>query len=233
MKQYNIGICDDNPTDISYLSELVSRWAEKKDVSVRIQTFLSAESFLFHYEEEKNYDVLLLDIEMKEVDGVTMAKRIRTVDTFVQIIFVTGYSEYIAEGYEVSALHYLMKPVSSEKLYEVLDRALERVCKNERQILIECAGEVLKIPLYEIRYLEVQRNYVTVHASRDFTVKKTLAEFETELDERFCRVGRSIIVNLSFIQKVTKKEMELSSGEVIPLPRGQYELLNRAIILRM
>lgn len=233
MKQYNIGICDDNPTDISYLSELVSRWAEKKDVSVRIQAFLSAESFLFHYEEEKNYDVLLLDIEMKEVDGVTMAKRIRTVDTFVQIIFVTGYSEYIAEGYEVSALHYLMKPVSSEKLYGVLDRALERVCKNERQILIECAGEVLKIPLYEIRYLEVRRNYVTIHASRDFTVKKTLAEFETELDERFCRVGRSIIVNLSFIQRVTKKEMELSGGELIPLPRGQYELLNRAIILRM
>lgn len=233
MKQYNIGICDDNPTDISYLSELVARWAEKKDVSVQIQTFLSAESFLFHYEEEKNYDVLLLDIEMKEINGVTMAKRIRTVDAFVQIIFVTGYSEYIAEGYEVSALHYLMKPVAPEKLHGVLDRALERVCKNERQILIECAGEVLKIPLYEIRYLDVRRNYVTVHANRDFTIKKPLAEFETELDERFFRVGRSIIVNLSFIQRVTKKEMELSGGEVIPLPRGQYELLNRAIILRM
>lgn len=233
MKEYNIAICDDNPTDISFLSDLVSQWAQKVNISVRIRTFLSAESFLFHYEEEKDYDILLLDIEMGTMDGVTMAKRIRTVDDSVQIIFITGYSDYIAEGYEVSALHYLMKPVDPKKLIEVLNRAMERVHRNEKRLVIECGGEIIRIPLFEVRYLEVQRNYVTIHARQDYMVKKTLAEFEHELDERFYRAGRSVIVNLSLIQRVSKKEIELSDGELIPLSRGQYESLNRAIIMRM
>ena len=88
------------------------------------------------------------------------------------------------------------------------------------------------IPLYEIKYIEVIKNYVTVHAKRDFTVKKTLSEFETELDERFYRMGRSFIINLKEIEKVTKTEVYLSSGDILPLPRGQYENINRAIILK-
>lgn len=233
MQEYNIAICDDNPTDVSFLSDLVTQWAKKRNISIRVRTFISAESFLFHYQEEKCYDMLLLDIEMGETDGVTMAKRIRKVDDSVQIIFITGYSDYIAEGYEVSALHYLMKPVDPKKLMEVLNRGIERVDRNEKQIVIEYGGEIIRIPLFEIRYLEVERNYVTIHACKEYTVKKTLAEFEQELDERFYRAGRSVIVNLSMIQRVSKKQIELSNGEVIPLPRGQYDSLNRAIIMRM
>lgn len=233
MRGYNIAICDDNPTDVCFLSDLVTQWAEKRNISIRVRTFTSAESFLFHYQEEKSYDILLLDIEMGEMDGVTMSKRIRAIHDPVQIIFVTGYSDYIAEGYEVSALHYLMKPVDSNKLLEVLNRAMEKVHRNETQLVIECAGEIIRIPLFEVRYLEVQRNYVTIHARQEYMVKKTLGEFEEELDDRFYRAGRSVIVNLSLIRRVSKKEIELLDGELIPLPRGQYDGLNRAIIERM
>ena len=88
----------------------------------------------------------------------------------------------------------------------------------------------MRIPFYEIRYLDVRQNYVTVHAKEDHTVKRTLGDLEKELDNRFFRVGRSMIVNLSFIQRVNKTEIRLSDGTVLPLPRGAYEPLNRAII---
>ena len=79
----------------------------------------------------------------------------------------------------------------------------------------------------------MRQNYVTVHAKQDFTVRKTLGEVEKELDERFFRVGRSFIVNLTFVQKTSKTEVFLHGGTRVPLPRGAYEALNRAIISRM
>ncbi len=134
----------------------------------------SAEAFLFAYDEDKNFDLLLLDVEMGGMDGVTMARRVRAENTAVQIVFITGYTDYIAEGYDVAALHYLVKPVREEKLFEVLDRAAAKLRSDSRALTLECGGEIFRVPLYEIRYLDVEKNYTTVHAKRDYTVKKTL-----------------------------------------------------------
>lgn len=227
---YRIAICDDNPADLDYMFSLVNEWAEKSRCTVSIKTFSSAESFLFYYTDDKNYDILLLDIEMGGINGIQLAKEIRRDNEAVQIVFITGYSDYITEGYDVSALHYLVKPVHKEKLLEVLERAVQKIKKNERILMLELPDEMVRIPLYEIRYLEVQQNYVTIHAKNNYTIKKTLREFELELDERFYRAGRSFIINLLYIERVSKTEVYLSDGSVIPLPRGQYEPLNRAII---
>jgi len=228
--KYKIAICDDMEQDIRYISSAVSDWADREGMAVEVETFPSAESFLFRYAEQKDYDILLLDIEMKEINGVELARRIRRENDAVQIVFITGYTDYISEGYDVSALHYLMKPLSAEKLHEVLNRAVVKIEKNERSLFLTLSGETVRIPIYEIKYLEVQQNYVTIHAKSDYTVKKTLGEFEKELDERFYRMGRSYIVNLSFIDRITKASVYLADGAVIPLPRGQYEPLNRAFI---
>ena len=91
---YKIAICDDSQADAEYIAKLVKEWA--KDRIVIIKSFPSAEAFMFNYTEEKDYDVLLLDIEMGKMDGVTMAKAIRQDNESVQIVFITGYSEYIA-----------------------------------------------------------------------------------------------------------------------------------------
>ncbi len=227
---YRVAICDDSVKDAEYVKTILTCWASQRQLEVRPEVFSSAESFLFRYAEDKSWDILLLDIEMGHMDGVTMAKQIRKDNEAVQIVFVTGYSDYISEGYEVAALHYLMKPVSQDKLFTVLDRALEKHKQNERCLNLEIGGEMVRIPFYEIRYLDVQLNYVTVHAKKDYTVKRTLGEFEKDLDRRFTRVGRSMILNLKYIQRVTKTEVRLSDGTVLPLPRGAYEPLNRAII---
>lgn len=228
--KYKIAICDDSDADRQYVLNMVNRWAVSAGYVVHTDTFTSAESFLFRYAQESDYDILLLDIEMGAMDGVTMAKKLRKSNDMVQMIFITGYADYISEGYEVAALHYLLKPVKEEKLCAVLDRAVERLVKNEKVLILEISGEMVRIPIYQIRYAEVFGNYVTIHALTDTTVKMTLSELEKQLDERFHRVGRSCIVNLGCISRVTKKEIKLSDGTGILLPRGAYDGVNRAII---
>lgn len=227
---YKIAICDDSDADRQWISGLVSRWGSHTGHRVQVSAFSSAESFLFHYAEKNDYDVLLLDVEMGDMDGVTMAKKLRRDNDTVQIIFITGYSDYILEGYEVAALHYLLKPVREDKLFAVLDRAAEKLSKNEKVLHFEADGEMIRIPLHQIRYADVSGNYVTVHASDDLTVKMTLGELESELDDRFLRVSRSTVVNLTQVSRVTRAEIRLQDGAVIPLPRGAYEGVNRAII---
>lgn len=231
--RYKLAICDDITDDRKYILHLCEEWAQKSGYSLQIREFSSAENFLFQYEEENDFDILLLDIEMDAMDGVTLAKKLRQENDTVQIVFVTGYSDYIAEGYEVSALHYLMKPVKVEKLAVVLDRAVEKLGKNERMLYLKNSGEMIRIPCYQIRYIEVQLNYITIHAKEVYTVKRTLGDVSKELDERFYRVGRSFIVNLQYISRVTSKEIILQDNMVIPLPKGAYEGLNRAIIERL
>lgn len=230
---YHMAVCDDQESDAGLVKALALSWAEASGHTAAIDVFPSAEAFLFRYAEDKSYDILLLDVEMGAMDGVALAKTVRNENDAVQIVFITGYSDYIAEGYEVAALHYLIKPVSGEKLFEVLSRAAGRLKTDERALLLELDGEILRLPLREIRYLEVQGNYVTIHAARDYSMKSTLSKFESALDERFFRTGRSFILNLTCIRRVTRVEAELLSGERIPLPRGMYDALNHAILERI
>lgn len=225
-----IAICDDSPVDAQFIQSLANRWSARRHYPVQTEVFPSAEGFLFRYAEDKAWDILLLDIEMGDMDGLTLAKKVRRDNDTVQIVFITGYSDYIGEGYEVAALHYLMKPVQEDKLCSVLDRAAEKLSKNEKVLHFEAGGEMVRIPIYQIRWADVLGNYVTIHAHSDVTVKMTQGELEKRLDDRFYRVGRSAIVNLTQISRVTKTEIKLSDGTAVALPRGAYEGVNRAII---
>lgn len=226
---YRIAICDDKQEDREYVQQLTACWAQQRGNQMEMTEFCSAEQFLFSC-PQPDFDLLLLDIEMGEMDGVSLAKQVRRTNELMQIVFITGYSDYITEGYEVAALHYLMKPVKEEKLFVVLDRAVERLHKNTKVLTLETAEEMVRVPLYQVSALEVQRNYVTVHARQDYTVKKSLSELMEQLDERFFRVGRSAVVNLNDISRVTRSDIYLTDGRSIPLPRGAYDKLNRAII---
>lgn len=232
MMPYHIAICDDSQPDAAYIYDIVKRWAEAAGIAIRAEIFPSAEAFWFRFAEDKAYDILLLDIEMGRMNGVELAQDVRRESDAIQIIFITGYSDYIAAGYDVSALHYLLKPIDPHKLEQVLDRAQKHLRRDARVLHLEAFGELVRIPLYEIRYLEVLKNYVTVHAKRDYTTKRTLSSIEAELDSRFFRTGRSYLVNLDCVRRVTKTGVTLADGSVVPLSRGVYGQLNRAIIDR-
>ena len=217
---YKIAICDDFAADRKYLSSLCERWSRHNCYRIQISEFTSAENFLFYYAEKKDFDILLLDIEMGAMDGVTMARKLRQDNQTIQIIFITGYADYISDGYEVDALHYLMKPIQEEKFFTVLDRAVTKLIKNEKFLNIISQGEMIRLPICQI----------TIHSQQTITLKMTLSELEKKLDSHFFRAGRSALVNLKKISRVTKKEIYLQDGSIIPLPRGAYEKVNRAII---
>ncbi len=227
---YRIAVCDDDITQSAYLKNLVLLWANEAAVDVSVTEYHSAESLLFH--DDNTYSIYLLDIEMPGINGIELAQTIRRRSETSVIIFVSGYAEYIAVGYDVSALHYLLKPIDKPKLFSVLDKALKQLGQSEATLLIEQHGETHRVPLREIRYIEVVGNYVTIHAAQDIKLKKTLSELKKQLDDRFEPTGRSFIVNLRFVRRVTKTEVFLSSGETVPLSRGVFETLNRAIIER-
>ena len=226
-------VCDDDQDYARYIESLAAHWARAAGTALAVERFPSAQAFLFRYEERRDFDVLLLDIEMDGMDGVALAKAVRRDNDDIQIVFVTGYADYIAQGYEVSALHYLTKPVDPDKLSQVLTRAVGRLRRNEPTLTLELPGEVVRVPLSKIRYVDVLHNYVTVHADRDYNLKRPLGELERELGGQFYRIGRSCVVNLNFVSRVTRTSVELSGGGSLPLPRGQYEGLNRAIIERI
>lgn len=234
---YRIAVCDDEQADTFYVTNFIKTWARERAVMVQVEAFPSAEAFWFRYEEDRTFDILFLDIEMqsknmdqKSMNGIDLAAKIRERDHAIQIVFVTGYMDYIAEGYDVEALHYLLKPVTRERIGGVLDRAVQRVKDREKELWLQTSEGMVRIPVNEIRYLEVQRNYVTIYGGENYTVKKTLAELERDLDESFFRTGRSFIVNLRFVQKITKSQVVLKDGTQVPLSRGLYEKINRAMI---
>ena len=226
---YEIAICDDEEKQRVYIKSLVERWLRQTFHHVKIQEYASSEQFLF----EQAYDrtqILFLDIEMEKMDGIALAREIRKHNRQMQIIFVTGDMEYIQEGYDVEALHYLLKPVSQEKIDSVLERAVERLKTADAVFLVECGGEVLRLPLKEIRFIESNRNYNIIHADNDYEMRGTLSELEEKLDEAFVRVGRSYLVNLHYVRRIGKTELILNTGENLPVPRGSYKKLNEAFI---
>lgn len=231
--EYHFALCDDDASYARHVADLVRQWSQRTGARTETEQFPSAEAFLFRYSVQKDFDVLLLDVEMGAMDGVALARAVREDNDDIQIVFITGYSDYISQGYEVSALHYLTKPVVPEKLFQVLNRAVSRLSRNEPRITLELPGETLRLPLGRISCLEVLHNYVTVHADQDYIVKRPLGQLEKDLDSRFFRISRSCILNLTFIRRVTRTQVELLSGLTVPLPRGQYDRLNRAIIQRL
>lgn len=228
---YRFAICDDSQEDIDYIEQLIRKWNRTAGFQIRIDRFPSGESFLFAYEEDQSFDVLFLDIEMEKLSGIDLAQKLRQLGSRIQIVFVTGYMDYIAQGYDVEALHYLLKPVTEERLYGVLERAMERLKSRERELVLALPEGMVKIPFDQIRYLEVMGNYVTVHGKECYRVKRTMGDMERELDERFFRTHRSYIVNLQSVKKCTRSEVVLKDDTVLPLSRKQYDALNRAMIL--
>ena len=230
-------ICDDEATPRAHLLDLAQKWVQTRGVNASFNEYENAEQFLFATEDATNKpaDIFLLDVQMGAMDGVTLARKIRATNKEAQIIFVTAYDAYIADGYEVEALHYLIKPATQEKLFAVLDRAQDKLKLAERALFVQHGGTATRLPLYTIRYIEVRHNHVTIHANEAITLKTTLNDLEKQLgdDPRFFRAGRSFIINLNSVAKATRADAYLRCGAIIPLPRGMYDALNRAIIQRL
>lgn len=215
----SLAICDDEKTEREYLQQLVTDWAKSKNIRLKLLLYPSAEAFLFAYREQ-SVDIALLDIRMGEMDGIALAKRLRQEDDRVQIVFITGLTDFIADGYEVDALHYLMKPVSSVKLADVLDRAVKRLEVQEDVVLLPLKDGIRRLPVTSIYYVEAFSHDLLIHTVKsDFSVKLTMNEMEKALGVDFFRCHRSFLANMRRVRKITKNSMEMENGNVLPLSR--------------
>ena len=229
-----IAVIDDNPADTEDLCRMSCSWSETNGSKAETAVFPSAEAFLFAYSEDKDFDILLLDVEMAGEDGISLAKRLRREGCAAEIVFVTSHFELAGEGYEVDALHYLVKPVSQEKLSAVLTKAAERLTAAPPSVVISSEGETVRLTEREILYVEAFLHYLVLHTEeRDYRIKEALGDFAGRLSEDFFRIHRSVLVNLQRIVKITRTDMTLDSGDVLPVARGKYDAVNRAFIERV
>ena len=229
--ELKIAVCDDDALQREYLTELLLVWAKRGRHLVCIKQYSSAKPFLFDYEEQRDFDILLLDIEMPEMDGIALARHIREKNSAVQIVFVTGYYQYFGDGFDVSALHYLLKPVDGAKLYPVLDKATDNLTYRRRAVLVCTSDGEYKIPLADIVCIESQNVYLDVHTVHGtYRTRSTQSSFAKQLDGTFFKVHRSYTVGLNYIKKITRNEVTLWGGMTVPLSRGMYDALHSALI---
>ena len=228
--KYRIAICDDEQNQIEYITSIVTSWSNHKGHSCEIRTFASAEAFLFEYEEDKAYDILLLDVEMKSMNGIELAKRIRKDNNRAEILFITSHFEFVGEGYEVDALHYLIKPISVEKLTQVLTKAAEKLSVEPPSVVISCEGETVKLYESDILYVESFLHYIVIHTKdNEYKIKENISVFENKVSDVFYRIHRSYLVSLKYITRISRTSVNIGNTE-LPLSRGKYDNINRAFI---
>ena len=210
----------------------MASWSAHEGHGCEIRTFASAEAFLFEYEEDKAYDILLLDVEMKNINGIELAKCIRKDNNRAEIIFITSHFEFVGEGYEVDALHYLIKPISAEKLTQVLTKAAEKISVEPPSVVISCEGETVKLYEADIRYVESFLHYIVIHTKdKEYKIKENISVFENRVSDDFYRIHRSYLVSLKHITRISRTSVNIGNTE-LPLSRGKYDDINRAFIQR-
>ena len=151
----------------------------------------------------------------------------------MEIIFLTSYFEFAGEGYEVDALHYLLKPVAEGKMLDVLAKAAEKLAAEPPFVVITCEGETLKLYETDILYVEAFLHYISIHTrDKEYKIKESISAFEEKLGEDFFRIHRSYLVSLKCIIRISRTTITLESGMQLPLARGKYDEVNRAFIRR-
>ncbi len=223
----NIFICDDNAEQSSLCKQAISRLAHRHNVHAKIKAFPSGEALLFEAEDAyATLDLVYLDIHMPGLNGMDTAKRLREIGFLGDIVFFSVSPDFAIAGYDVSALHYVVKDkTSDEKFEEIFLRACERKQRRESEVLVlTCAGESRCIPVEDIRYFEIQQRIVTVvYANERFEFYSTMMRLEEQLFNRgFVRTHKSFLVSKRFIRSIDSTRVLLDTGEELPVGKRYY-----------
>lgn len=229
-----IAICDDCINEYDLLFGYINEWKNNFYSDVTVEYFSSAEEFLFHWPEEKSFDLVFLDVEMKSISGMDLAKEIRKIDEHMMITFVTGYHNYVFDGYSVRALNYILKPISREKCFETLDIALKELNnKNVNKFyILKNHKSSKKIRLDDIKYMIMFSHYIDIVTTDEVVKYKIkIGEIEKELPyPKFIRCHRSYIVNLNYVDTILPDKLILNDGLSIPISKKKWGDVNAAFI---
>ena len=156
-----VAVIEDETGLHGYYGKMMEAWGTARNVRIAATFVGSAEEYLFKYDGQNIFDIIFLDICMKDMNGMELAHEIRKSDRNVQIVFLTGKTEYVFEGYEIGAVRYLVKPVAGSDLKKALDACMERLeGAREDFITIKCHGENLRLSRSEIISVQVDGHYL-------------------------------------------------------------------------
>jgi len=226
-----VAICDDDSRDLLQIASLLESYRRDRKAELSYVSFQNTIELLSSM-DNRDYDLLLLDMLMPGINGMQVAREIRERNSQIQMVFLTSSPEYAVESFSVRAYHYLLKPPSEEKLFPILDRLMDDLRKPEDALHIKTQSSVFSLPYGKIEYIEVSAKklyfYLTDGDTRKVTGK--LADFEHALLKKssFIKVHRSYIVNLQWVQELRQGELVTVSGRRVPVSRAAYPQVRTA-----
>lgn len=212
-----IAVCDDMRRDQKKVSEYIMQYADKMMLDIQIETFNDGEALLSAF-QECVFKIIFLDIYMDGISGVETALKIRETDKDCMIIFTTSSPDFRAEGFEIGAIHYLLKPLAYNRVEEALKRCNRMLAESEKYLNITVDRHIIQVRMKDVLYTEVYDKMVLIHTVRE-TMKTymPLAKLSALLDGPFVKCNRSYIVNMRFISGVSKEHFQLQNGETVPI----------------
>ncbi len=238
---------EDEEPQRKYVAELINKWSALHGEAVSCSCFGSAEEFLFKWEPEQEgdfpFDLILIDIAMKEMNGLELARRIRRYDRQVSLAFLTADRDFAIDGYEVGAVRYLLKPVDGKKLTELLEEVLSALHSKKQQdrdyVWLESSGFKKRIYISDVLYVEAVGHYTCIRLAEESIEVK--ANFSSICDlftghqtgkaaDSLVRCHRSFLVNLRHVQRIGRDGVFLTGGLTIPVSRSAYKEVNEAFL---
>ena len=221
-----VAICDDIPEEIEKFKVHINRYANENQMQISVSGFSSADDIICALDNSAMYDVIFLDIYMDVLNGIDLAGRIAKQGKRSRIIFVSTSLEHALDAFGVNAIYYLVKPVEYDRFENAMSIALADKAKREEALTILSGNDVVKIPFDNIIYVEAQRNYQKIYLTSDRTeiTKMSNSKFYEFVQARseFVRLGASFILNMKYIQRISGKDIVLTNGKSLPVPRGSY-----------
>ncbi|MCC5890909.1 MAG: response regulator transcription factor [Alkalibacterium sp.] len=229
---WRVALVDDEAAQLQLLKKMLSTYGVNEKIDLEFLTFESSEAFLFHFEEDKAFDLLILDIEMGKMNGMELARHLRAHNHDIRLLFVTGYTDYIGQGYEVSAVDYVLKPVDKDKLFQVLNRFKKITPKEDTYVFVETADGMSRLSQGDIFYLEANKHQTNLYtAEGEIEAKESFSHFEKELlSDQFIKTHRSYSVNLAYVKRIGKQDVIMDDETTVPISRRKTKEVNQAFI---
>ncbi len=227
---YKIAICDDEKSSVADATELLDKYKKAhKGLELKVDVFFNSLDLLGAIEKE-SYDIYLLDIYVDKLNGIEIADAIRKRDENGHIIFMTSSNAFYKEAFRIHAVHYLEKPIMKEEFFEAMDR----VCQEEekRYLTIRETGEVKKISVDDILYIETEDHYKRIMTfDKSYLVRSTVKELQADLAlEYFHALGMKTILNLKKVLRINKDTITMEDGAEFAVPRGTYRQLSELVL---